>query len=354
MPVRTLIVDDSAFFRRRLTEILNADKGIEVVGVAVNGAEALEKVAQLKPDVITMDIEMPVMDGITALKKIMATHPTPVLMFSAFTQAGAKATLDALEAGAIDYLPKQFNEISSDDEVAKRTLQERVRTIGSQGLASKRLRAESIAVVPRAGSSPAPQRKFGQSSKGKIELIAIGTSTGGPAALPEVLKQLPVNFSVPILVIQHMPSTFTPAFSERLDQICAVKVKEAADGDVLQPGSVYVAPGGRQMAVALQAGKRVIRIFDAAQPQNYKPSVDITFNALNEILPGKILAIVLTGMGSDGREGATNLKKSGSLIWSQDQETCVIYGMPMAIEKAGLSDAVLPLHQIGSKLMDVI
>lgn len=358
MPVRVLIVDDSGFFRRRMTEMLSADPRLEVVGTANDGAQAVEQVSKLRPDVVTMDIEMPVMDGIAATRRIMATTPTPILMFSSLTTDGAKATLDALDAGAVDYLPKKFEDISRDQDEAKRQLCERVYAIGSNKRAARPQRpapaAPTAAARPAAAAAAAPPRPANgtmpPARRGQYRLVAIGTSTGGPVALQQVLTKLPGNFPLPLVLIQHMPGSFTPAFAQRLNQQCAIEVREAKDGDELKPGLALLAPGGKQMVLDQRAGRTTVRITESDPGQNYKPSVDVTFTSVARIFPGQALAVVLTGMGADGREGARLMKQGGSGVWAQDEASCVVYGMPAAIVDAGLADAVLPLSEIGAAI----
>lgn len=368
MPVRVLIVDDSGFFRRRMTEMLNADPRLEVVGTANDGAQAIEQTTKLRPDVITMDIEMPVMDGITATRRIMASMPTPILMFSSLTTDGAKATLDALDAGAVDYLPKKFEDISRDKDEARRQLCERVYVIGSRKATAATARPQRPAPVttrparplrPAAGSAttPAPSAVAAVTGslppprRGQYKLVAIGTSTGGPVALQQVLIKLPANFPLPLILIQHMPGSFTPAFAQRLNQQCAIEVREAADGDELRPGLALLAPGGKQMAIEQRAGRTLVRITESDPALHYKPSVDLAFASVARVFPNQTLAIVLTGMGADGREGARLLKQAGSSIWAQDEASCVVYGMPAAIVEAGLADAILPLSDIGTAII---
>jgi two-component system chemotaxis response regulator CheB len=349
MAIRVLVVDDSGFFRRRVTEMLNSDPRLQVIGAAEDGVQAVEMTARLKPDVITMDIEMPVMDGITAVRRIMAATPTPILMFSSLTTDGARATLDALDAGAVDYLPKKFEDISRDKDEAKRQLCERVHAIGSgrrhQTVRPYAVSASTTAAKPRSVPSSFAARR------GQYKIVAIGTSTGGPVALQEVLTKLPANFPLPIVMVQHMPGSFTPAFAQRLNQQCAITVKEAADGDPIEPGVALLAPGGKQMLVEQRAGRAFVRITESAPGQTYKPSVDTTFTSLVRSFPGQVLAVVLTGMGADGREGARLLKQGGSAIWAQNEATCVVYGMPAAIVEAGLADQVLALQDIGPALV---
>lgn len=349
MTVRVLVVDDSLFFRRRLTEMLNADSHIEVIESAGNGVEALRKVKELKPDVITMDIEMPLMDGISATKEIMQQHPTPILMFSSLTTEGARATLDALDAGALDFLPKKFDDISSDRETARRLLCARVRVLGARGLTKRVVtnsRKESSITAKKASQQVVNQKSQQQSDMNKFSLLAIGTSTGGPVALQQLLTEIPADFPLPILVIQHMPASFTPSFSERLNALCKVKVKQAVDNDPVTAGTVYIAPGGVQMRAIRKDGMLLLKIAEALPEQNYKPSVDITFSSLADFCSSDVLAMVLTGMGADGREGSRLLKAKGATVWAQDEASCVVYGMPMAVVEAGLADAILSLDEM--------
>lgn len=346
--IRVLVVDDSGFFRRRIVEILDADDRMQVVGTAANGREAIQKVMELKPDVVTMDIEMPVMDGITAVRRIMKLQPTPILMFSSLSYEGAQATLDALEAGALDFLPKRFDEFSQDREEAKRILRARVRHIGTRAPAPRPASTASTAARP--GPATAPRRPGAAVRRGDYRLVAIGSSTGGPVALQQVLTQLPAGYAVPILLVQHMPASFTPAFAQRLDQQCQVRVKEAEDGELLEKATAYLAPGGRQLGLVDRGGQVRLRVYDGDASLHYKPSVDMAFSSAAEVFPGKVLSVVMTGMGADGREGARALKKSGSTVWAQDEASCVIYGMPQAVVDAGLADQVLSLTDIGREL----
>ena len=365
MAIKVLVVDDSSFFRRRVSEIINSESRLEVIDVAVNGREAVEKAKTLKPDVITMDIEMPVMDGITAVREIMAASPTPILMFSSLTHDGAKATLDALDAGALDFLPKKFEDIARNRDEAVSLLQQRVIQIASKRAFMRRPIARPAATATSSTARPltsrtaaptasAPSRpmaaKFRASGK-KYQLTAIGTSTGGPVALQKILTRLPVNYPHPIVLIQHMPATFTAAFASRLNTLCKIQVKEAQDGDVLQAGVAYLAPGGKQMMVDGRAGAARLRIIDGGDRMNYKPCVDVTFGSAAKVYGDKVLSMVLTGMGADGREGARMLKSAGSTIWAQDEESCVVYGMPQAVAKAGISTEDLPLDRIAERML---
>lgn len=370
MAIKVLVVDDSSFFRRRVSEIINAESRLEVIDVAVNGKEAVEKAKRLKPDVITMDIEMPVMDGISAVREIMASVPTPILMFSSLTHDGAKATLDALDAGALDFLPKKFEDIARNRDEAVSLLQQRVIQIASKRAFMRRPVVSSTPVqerpqstlnrpttgLRREASAQAPvsrapvAAKFRASGK-KYQLTAIGTSTGGPVALQKILTKLPANYPHPIVLIQHMPATFTAAFASRLNSLCKIQVKEAEDGDVLQAGVAYLAPGGKQMMIDGRPGAARLRIIDGGERMNYKPCVDVTFGSAAKIYADKVLSMVLTGMGADGREGARMLKSAGATIWAQDEDSCVVYGMPQAVAKAGLSTEDLPLERIAERML---
>ncbi|UTV27010.1 protein-glutamate methylesterase/protein-glutamine glutaminase [Photobacterium atrarenae] len=376
MAVKVLVVDDSSFFRRRVSEIINADPRLEVIGSAVNGKEAVELTRKLQPDVITMDIEMPVMDGITAVREIMQQTPTPILMFSSLTHEGAKATLDALDAGALDFLPKKFEDIARNRDEAVSLLQKRVGELARKRLLMRRPARPAISAAaapaadrdirkPLAGHTSAattaaparpaarvarPAARFKASGK-KYQLMAIGTSTGGPVALQKILTKLPANFPYPIVLIQHMPATFTAAFASRLNNLCKIGVKEAEDGDTLKPGMAYLAPGGQQMMLEGRPGAARLRILDGGDRMNYKPCVDVTFGSAAKVYHDKVLSMVLTGMGADGREGARMLKANGSTIWAQDEESCVVYGMPQAVAKAGISSEDLPLERIAERIL---
>jgi two-component system chemotaxis response regulator CheB len=378
MTVSVLIVDDSSFFRKRLSEILGASGQITVVGTASNGREAVEQAKKLRPDVITMDYEMPVMDGITAVREILRRHPIPVLMFSSLTYNGARVTLDALEAGAVDFLPKNFEEIARNSSQLQKILVERVVSIArsrpsnsgvtraheppgaavgalttADRAAPPALQRRSITARPAAAAAVAgPERHHRRAPCRHFTVVAIGTSTGGPVALQNVLIGLPAGFPAPLILVQHMPASFTPAFAERLNRSCQIQVRQAEDGDLLCPGLALLAPGGKQMMVENRGGQGRIRILPGDDRLNYKPSVDVTFGSLARSFPGKTLGIVLTGMGADGREGCRMMKQSGSIVWSQDEKSSVIYGMPMAVAKAGLSDEILALNDVCQRLKD--
>lgn len=376
MTVKVLVVDDSAFFRRRVTEILEDNTNIKVIGSANNGEEAVAQSRVLKPDVITMDIEMPVMNGIDAVKAIMSSNPCPILMFSSLTHEGATATLNALEAGAADFLPKKFEDIARNRDDAVKTLQDRVLAIARQPVSRTTTRSPApVRKQPERTAEPTSalerirqrnnelqsQRESDArtaTSAGALtvnrayQLLAIGTSTGGPVALQKILTQLPANFPYPIVMVQHMPAAFTKAFSQRLDGLCQVNVKEAEDGDVLKAGTAYLAPGGKQLLVEGRPGSARLRVKDDTSGRiTYKPSVDLTFASLSKTYMGKVLGVILTGMGADGRDGSRMLKNQGATIWAQDQASCVVYGMPQAVAQAGISTRSISLDSMARSIM---
>ncbi len=436
MAIRVLIVDDSSFFRRRISEIVSKDPAMEVVGMASNGRDAIKMTEELKPDVITMDVEMPIMSGIDAVRKIMEVLPTPILMFSSLTIEGASHTFNALEAGALDFITKDFDEIARDRDNAMDIIRNRIKEIARQkyklpskysssakthttsvtgphtsfishtsssrtntvitstpfstrsSSSNSGIRPSAFDTRSRLSSSTTSysSRTFGSESTGsyhvfsnasnsatlhssdkkqgsnilevtsavnlkpsgkKYEILAIGASTGGPMALQEVLTSLPANLPVPIVVVQHMPATFTATFAMRLDKICKIKVSEAKEGEFLEPGHAYIAPGGMQMLLEGRSPRVKTRIFSSDPSMNYKPCVDHTFSSVKISYGGNVLGVIMTGMGSDGKEGCAKLKKCGATIWAQNEATCTIYGMPQAIVNAGIADLTIPLQEIG-------
>lgn len=377
MPIKVLVVDDSAFFRRRIKEILEKKPELKVIGGADNGRDAIERAAELDPDVITMDYEMPVMDGITAVREIMRTHPTPILMFSSLSYEGARVTLDALEAGALDYLPKSFESMTNSPNEGVKLLQDKVIAIARKPNAPSPVTTTIPEAARQAAASsppsapaerpmaprpaPAPSRPAVGGAKlppttlrrpeNPPKALLIGASTGGPVALQKTLAGLPERFPYPILLVQHMPNTFTSAFAQRLDRVCNITVKEAEDGDRLQPGVALLAPGGVQML--LSDTGRTVNIIEGSPRLQYKPSVDVTFGSAARSLKGQVLALVLTGMGHDGREGCKLLKREGATVWTQDEQSCVVYGMPMSVATAGLSDMMFSIDDVCAKLQSI-
>lgn len=355
MPIKILVVDDSRFFRNRLCDILGKEGDFEVVATAENGREAVEKAALLKPDVITMDIEMPVMDGIAAVREIMKQRPVPVMMFSSITTEGAQATLDALDAGAVDFMPKRLEDMAGTHQDFVRELCAKIRAVARRSTPLAKLAHPTYNPVfrPRAEQAGKPTATGAAGASFRLagcRIVAIGASTGGPSALQEIISKLPKNYPVPVLIIQHMPAAFTGPFAKRLGSLGQIAVKEAEDGDVLLPGRVLVAPGRKQTVVADHGGKKVLRIEEATPEQHYKPSIDISFLSVAANYGKHSLAIVLTGMGADGREGAAMLKRYGSAVWAQDEASSVVYGMPQAVSEAGLADRVLSITDIARLL----
>ena len=369
MSFKVLVVDDSTFFRRRVSEILNQDPLLEVIGEARDGRDAIEKVKALRPDVVTMDVEMPVMDGISSVRQIMRSNPLPILMFSSLTTDGAKSTFDAMEAGALDFLPKNFEDIVSHRKEAAELLQQRVKSIArrkgsiarsvSNGIQPSKpplLAKNSFMSEIRKSESSKQDIASGRlrSSSGKnYKILAVGSSTGGPIALQKILGSLPKNFPCPIIVVQHMPGSFTTAFAERLNNLCEISVKEAEDGDVLMPGKALLAPGGRQMLIRRSNSTSRIVITDApaASKVTYKPSVDLTFDSVADTYQGDALALILTGMGADGREGCKKMHRKGATIWAQDEQSSVVYGMPQAVTKANITSANYALDDIAENII---
>lgn len=404
MPVKVLIVDDSGFFRHRISDLLSGDGRIEVVGTAQNGKEAVEQAKKLRPDLITMDVEMPQMNGIEAVRVIMRECPTNILMLSSLTHEGAQVTLQAIEAGALDYLSKDMRAWMEHSSSLETQLRDKVVELGRSrharlrstfattpkvGSSSKsmvfrpekqpatrplssghtspkpsvahkpvakpesnqrasRLSGRAGAVTP-AASPPAASRHFSKKGMPDCRIVVIGSSTGGPAALQQILTQLPANFPHPILLVQHMPKTFTSVFATRLNQQCNISVKEAEDGDKLMPGRALLAPGGHQMIIDPRHNDKV-RIMPGDERLTYKPSVDVTYASVAKSFSSKVLAIILTGMGADGCDGAKILRQQGATIWAQNQESCTIYGMPQAVINAGLANEVLDLSEFAPLL----
>ncbi|RMD51383.1 MAG: chemotaxis response regulator protein-glutamate methylesterase, partial [Ignavibacteria bacterium] len=332
---KILIVDDSAFMRKSLEIMLSEEPSFEIVGKAKDGLDALELVQKLNPDVITMDIEMPRMDGLTAVKKIMDTNPIPIIMISSLTTEGAEATIKAMEYGAVDFIPKEFSfvnmNISSirDDLIQKIKVFARKANYRNRGNVNHRITKTSVS------------QKF----NGKASAVAIGISTGGPLTLQKIIPSLE-NISSPIFLVQHMPPNFTKTLAERLDKLTTLKVKEAENGEIVQRGHVYVAPGGKQMHISKNGVGEKIVISDQPADKIHKPSVDVMIESAAEQYQRKLLCIIMTGMGKDGLEGVKYAKEKGAYCVAQDESTSVIYGMPKAIVDNSLADRVLPMQQI--------
>ena len=336
-PIRVLVVDDSVVIRRLLTSIIEDEPGLEVCGVAQNGRIALERIEQLRPDIVTLDVEMPELDGLSTLRELRTTnHSLPVVMFSTLTARGAAATLDALSFGASDYVAKPAN-VGSVHAAMDSVRQQLI----------PKLKALCPRRVERIAAPPAPPAVRRSEPTGRVDLVAIGSSTGGPNALAEVLEALPADLGVPVVVVQHMPAVFTKFLAERLDGNCAVTVRECVPGMVLEPGHVYIAPGDFHMRTVSRAVGVELRT-DQAEPVHFcRPAVDVLFDSVAATHGGNVLAVILTGMGSDGRDGCRTLRERGAHVIAQDEASSVVWGMPGAVASAGLADEVLPLGEIG-------
>lgn len=364
--IRILVVDDSAFMRKALTMMLESDPMIKVIATARDGAEGVEKVKRLKPDLVTMDIEMPRMDGLTALREIMLNVPTPVMMISSLTTDGANATLDALELGAVDFIPKQLSYVSLDivkikDELLakikdivrrKHILMSRLKTRGAfrQSSAPQRTAiGKDGRSVPQSPPVVRP-RIIGRRSH-PVSIIVIGSSTGGPPALQTIIPRLPRNLPVGVVVAQHMPPTFTKSLADRLNQLSQVEVKEATNGDPIEAGTVLIAPGGQHLTVK-RSGVRAHAVV-SAQPSTtlYKPCIDVTSNSVADAYGRATLGVMLTGMGNNGVIGFERIKSKGGVVVAQNEQTCVVYGMPRAVIEAKLADYVSSIEDIASEIV---
>ncbi len=362
--IRVLVVDDSAFMRKALSMMLEEDPDIKVVGSARDGEEGVEKVKRLQPDLVTMDIEMPRMDGLTALRLIMKECPVPVMMVSSLTTDGAGATLDALEMGAVDFIPKQLSFVSLDIIKIKEELQAKIKDIGRRkNVLMARFRSQQFSRLAGRPSDPSGRR---EGSRGvsppvaatrirkrnhHIDLIAIGSSTGGPPALQTVVTRLPRNLPVGMIIAQHMPAKFTRSLAERLNGLSKVTVKEAQDGDVLEAGTVLIAPGGMHLTVKKVGAKARVVISEFPKETLYHPCIDVTMNSVADAYGRGAMGVVLTGMGNNGVTGLTRLKGKGGIVIAQNEETCVVYGMPRAVVEAGISDHVAPIERVVDEIL---
>ncbi|QWV93241.1 chemotaxis response regulator protein-glutamate methylesterase [Geomonas oryzisoli] len=344
--LKVLIVDDSSFMRMAIRGILTKAPGVEIVGIAADGMEGVEKALALKPDLITMDVEMPRMDGIAALKQIMAKQPTRVLMVSTLTCEGARATFEALESGAIDYVPKNVSDCKDAQATFQKALLEKVREASVSAIP----RRAGIGMVQRV--APPVQVRPSQFANRRIGYVGIGASTGGPVALQEVISRIPVNFPHGIVVAIHMPKAFTGPYAERLNAKCSLSIREAVDGDIVKGGQVLIAPGGMHTSLVRQGSNIVVKTSPTSEfPQYiYIPSVDQMITSMADASNGAMLGVILTGMGNDGFKGMKHLKEKGGITLVQNEATSTIYGMPRACIDGKVADVVLPLEQIGFEI----
>lgn len=342
--VKVLVVDDSAFMRKIISDILEEDPKIKVIDRARDGKEAVEKTLKLDPDVITLDVEMPGMDGLAALKEIMRLKPTPVVMVSSLTRKGADTTMKALALGAVDFVAKPSGAISLDMKDVAQELREKV------------LIAASASVEKLIGIAPPtkePVRPI-QIKRKNIEVVAIAASTGGPRAIQNVLGNVKTTSIAPIVVVQHMPAGFTKSFAERLNEISILEVLEGYDNLQLKPGMVVIAPGGSHLIVEYNRAKQLIcRLSDMPPLHSVKPAADLLFLSVADIVGDTSLGIILTGMGRDGAEGAKAIRQRGGYVIAESSDTCVIYGMPKVAVEQGAVDEVLPLHAISIRIEEL-
>lgn len=345
--INVLIVDDSAFMRNTLSTMISSDPDINVIGFAKDGIEAVAKVQALKPDIVTLDVEMPRMDGIAALKQIMEKHPVPVLMVSSITNEGAKVTLDALDLGAIDFIPKNLSELSINIVKIKEILISKIKAIGNRRVIPRKL--------PRITKTLETPKLQNYSSSRKIGIVTIGTSTGGPKALQTIITRIPGDFPVPILIAQHMPPAFTGPFSERLNSLSKITVKEAEDGETIKKGVVYIAPGrGHMSVIRKKLTETVVSVNEDRGDHIYRPSVDVLMLSIAETYSGQVLGIILTGLGNDGTKGMTEIKNKGGKTIAESEESCVVYGMPRSVVEAGLADKVVPLDEVAGEIINSV
>lgn len=347
--IRVLVVDDAVVVRRMVSDVIAADPALELAGVAANGKIALAKIPQVNPDIVTLDIEMPEMNGLETLAAIRKQYPRlPVLMFSTLTQRGAASTIDALTLGANDYVTKPANVGSVTEALAslreqlipkiKMWCQRTTRTDAAPPPAAVKPAAANVAPA-------APERG------GLVSVVAIGVSTGGPNALAALLPQIPGNLPVPIVIVQHMPPVFTKMLAERLDSQCELEVHEGAAGDELRPGHVYIAPGGLHMIVKRQGVAMRVQTNQEPPENSCRPAVDVLFRSVVDVYGAGTLGVILTGMGQDGLRGCERIREAGGQIVAQDEATSVVWGMPGFVCRAGLADQVLPLEQIAGELV---
>lgn len=360
--IRVLVVDDSAFMRKTLSAMLAGDRRMTVAGTARNGEEAIQKIQELRPDVVTLDVEMPGMNGLAALRHIMATTPLPVIMVSSLTADGARETLEALELGAVDYVFKPAGGMAAKRIDIRAELVAKVAAAaGAKG--KVRLR-RGTPEAPAIGQAPLPSRVSSVRSRlstdtvaatrgGKV--VAIGCSTGGPQALMEILSGLPEEFPAGVVIVQHMPRFFTKPFAERMNRICRLEVREASDGDIVKPGVALIAPGGVQLRVARRRTLDVqVSLSRDSEGLLHAPSVDIMMQSVAAVYGERGIGVILTGMGHDGLEGMRAIKGAKGRTLAQDEATSVVYGMPKAVIEAGYADKIVPLSQMAGELVNIV
>lgn len=356
MQIKVVVVDDSAFMRKSLSLMLESDPVIKVVATARDGKEGIEKIREFKPDIVTLDVEMPVMDGLTALGIIMKEMPLPVLMVSSITTDGAKATIEALNLGAVDFIPKELSYVSVNITKIKDDLITKVKQIvqsRSLHFRMQRIRASQSRMQTPGPIAASPTQRISVRPRGDLRAVVLGISTGGPFALLQIIPKLPANFPLGIAIVQHMPPKFTKSLAERLNGLSQVEVREAREGDRIEPGVVLIAPGGQHLTFYRNGGS--VHVKTPLEPANtlYRPCADVMMNSALEAFQGPLLGVIMTGMGKDGLEGLKAIKKRSGYVIAQDEETCVVYGMPKAAVDEGVADTVLPLDEIPNALVAV-
>jgi len=355
--IKVLFADDSALMRREVRRIIENDPSIEVVGLARNGQDAVDATKSLQPDVVLLDINMPVLDGLTALQMIMMESPRPVIMLSSLTQKGAITTYEALELGAIDFIPKPGGTISLNIKEVAEDIIRKIKAAANGKLdrmnsgrkrRKRQTKPQAQTAAPRSSAVPPAQ--------GLDRIVVIGQSTGGPNAIMEILPHIPANFPAPIVVIQHMPSTFTGSFARRLNDHCAIPFKEIERGDILSPGHGYLAPGDIHCLLAARpAGQSgfTFRLSEFPKGTIHTPSVDVTMNSILEHFGARTIACLLTGMGADGAETMAKVRQAGGRTIAESEETAVVFGMPKEAIRMGGAEFVLPIYEVGPKLVEL-
>ena len=361
MKLKVLVVDDTIFYRKIVSDVLSKFPDVEVVGTASNGRIALSRIKSLKPDLITLDVEMPVLDGLGVLEVIKKEClDVGVIMVSTLTTRGSKITMKALELGAFDFVTKTDRDDPEENFKALHlALLPRVRAYARRLEFRKSLREGKLPSKLKsrlaAISDDATRKSFLAKRRAKSDIVAVGISTGGPNALIKVLPALPDNLGVPIVLVQHMPPTFTKSLAESLNQKCSLRVKEGEDGEVLEPNTVYIAPGGKQMKVATGVGgKKVVCITNDPPENNCKPAADYLFRSVAKEYRNRATGVIMTGMGQDGTLGLKVMKSFGAVVIAQDAESCVVYGMPKAAVEAGVVDIVAPLDKIAQEIVNTV
>jgi len=347
--IKVIVIDDSAFMRKSLTLMLESDREIRVIATARDGSEGIEKINKLKPDIVTLDIEMPSMDGLTALKIIMEQMPVPVLMVSSLTTESAQATMQAFDLGAVDFISKDLASISTNIKNIKGELIDKIKQIARSRLIQTRFRMRRLVQSSRDRKgqiAPASKSVSFESVASDFQAVVVGISTGGPEVLRNLIPKIPEQFPIGMAIVQHMPPHFTKSLADRLNIISKVNVKEAEQGEVVEPGKVLIAPGGRHLTFRNDGPNVITEISDEPINALYRPSADIMMKSASVTFHGPLLGVIMTGMGRDGVEGLKCIKSKGGYVIAQDEESCIVYGMPQAALEEGVVDSMVSLENI--------